>query len=284
LHVVSTDIGVAHHCCAVGEPQLGAEVLKTNQSDIEAASGVIAVRLNGLSQRWPMWGQYLCNVAKSMTNASSFSRKNGSGKNITVRLVATHGAGLKCNVSAHLTASDVWWLQVSFYGLKADAAMAAQIFEIAYNTVLERGQQAYGGKGAGKMLDYRCAAVCMPRMHACGLVVPLSSYFCQLSGRALHLRESGCDAHALVTCVVLAARSVQKGHAGRAWHWGCCTSQSETSGCETSSCGKRAIVPRRAMLPSSLTPTLLPRLPRHMQAPQRLPSRAAGPAPWHPQC
>ena len=49
-------------------------------------------------------------------------------------------------------------MQVSFYGLKADAAMAASVFEVAYNIVLEKGTKEYGNKGKSRsIMDYRCA-------------------------------------------------------------------------------------------------------------------------------
>jgi hypothetical protein len=48
-------------------------------------------------------------------------------------------------------------MQVSFYGLKADAAMAANVFEVAYNIVLDKGLNTYGNKGKSKsIMDYRC--------------------------------------------------------------------------------------------------------------------------------
>lgn len=38
--------------------------------------------------------------------------------------------------------------------------MAAHIFEVGYNTVMERGELEYGDKGAAsKKMDYRCAHV-----------------------------------------------------------------------------------------------------------------------------
>ena len=50
-------------------------------------------------------------------------------------------------------------VQITFYGLKTDAAMAAAIFEVGYNSVLHLSQQEMKGKGARAMLDYRCAPV-----------------------------------------------------------------------------------------------------------------------------
>lgn len=47
-------------------------------------------------------------------------------------------------------------VQVTFYGLKADAVMAATIFEVAYNSVIHLASKAMSGKGARAMLDYRC--------------------------------------------------------------------------------------------------------------------------------
>ena len=49
-------------------------------------------------------------------------------------------------------------LQVTFYGLLSGAEMAAHVFEVAYNAVMEFGELEYGGKGeASKKEDYRCA-------------------------------------------------------------------------------------------------------------------------------
>ena len=49
-------------------------------------------------------------------------------------------------------------MQVTFYGLQAEALMGAHVFEEAYNLVLHQGQQQYGGQGkAASILDYRCA-------------------------------------------------------------------------------------------------------------------------------
>ena len=47
---------------------------------------------------------------------------------------------------------------MSFYGLHADALMAAHIFEEAYNIVVHNGEREYGGKGKPQsIIDYRCA-------------------------------------------------------------------------------------------------------------------------------
>lgn len=49
-------------------------------------------------------------------------------------------------------------VRVSFYGLKADAAMAANVFEVSYNLTLDKGIKEYGKKGKSKsIMDYRCA-------------------------------------------------------------------------------------------------------------------------------
>lgn len=47
-------------------------------------------------------------------------------------------------------------MQVSFYGLKADAAMAASVFEVAYNIVLDMGKKKYGNQGKSRsIMSYR---------------------------------------------------------------------------------------------------------------------------------
>ena len=48
-------------------------------------------------------------------------------------------------------------MQVTFYGLKTEAIMAAQIFEEAYNTTESMGMKAYKGSGRSAILEYRCS-------------------------------------------------------------------------------------------------------------------------------
>lgn len=59
-------------------------------------------------------------------------------------------------------------VQVTFYGLRADAAMGAAIFEVGYNSVLHLSHQEMKGQGARAMLDYRCAPPRAPSASALG--------------------------------------------------------------------------------------------------------------------
>ena len=47
-------------------------------------------------------------------------------------------------------------LQITFYGMHAEAAMGAHVFEEAYNLLLHKGVQEFGGQGKGSIMDYRC--------------------------------------------------------------------------------------------------------------------------------
>jgi hypothetical protein len=65
---------------------------------------------------------------------------------------------IKCGL--HIPSVWLAWLQVTFYGLMASSEMAAYVFEVAYNTVMEKGELEYGDKGAASQkMDYRCVVV-----------------------------------------------------------------------------------------------------------------------------
>lgn len=57
-----------------------ADVEKTGKSDIEAAAGMVAVRLNGLYYKWPQWSYTLMSVADCMAGSESFYTKSGVRK------------------------------------------------------------------------------------------------------------------------------------------------------------------------------------------------------------
>jgi hypothetical protein len=74
------------YCCyrvpaeaRVYHPQACADVSKTGKDDVEAAAGVVTVRLNGLFHRWPKWGHTLMAVAFKMTNTKGFFNKSPKG-------------------------------------------------------------------------------------------------------------------------------------------------------------------------------------------------------------
>jgi hypothetical protein len=54
-----------------------ADVQKTGKSDIEAAAGMVSVRINGLYFKWPQWGYTLMSVADCMSGTKSFYTKAG---------------------------------------------------------------------------------------------------------------------------------------------------------------------------------------------------------------
>ena len=56
-----------------------AEVTKVGKGDVEAVAGVFTVRLNGLFQRWPMWGHTLMAVANVMANTKGYFNKARKG-------------------------------------------------------------------------------------------------------------------------------------------------------------------------------------------------------------
>lgn len=58
--------------------------MKTEQSDIEAAAGVVQVRLNGLHERWPRWGHTLLHVANSMTSCKCYHNKGSMKSKLCV--------------------------------------------------------------------------------------------------------------------------------------------------------------------------------------------------------
>lgn len=71
---------------------MSAEVTKVGKGDVEAVAGVVTVRLNGLFQRWPMWGHTLLAVASIMSNTKAYINKARKGSSalqdsMTVRLL-----------------------------------------------------------------------------------------------------------------------------------------------------------------------------------------------------
>lgn len=65
---------------ALGIQRMAADVEKTGKSDIEAAAGMVAVRLNGLFYKWPQWGHTVTSVADCMAGTESFYMKSGAHK------------------------------------------------------------------------------------------------------------------------------------------------------------------------------------------------------------
>lgn len=59
-----------------------ADVEKTAKSDIEAAAGMVVVRLHGLYYKWDQWSYTLMNVADCMSGAKSFFTKSGAPKGV----------------------------------------------------------------------------------------------------------------------------------------------------------------------------------------------------------
>eukprot|EP00892_Ulva_mutabilis_P011137 jgi/Ulvmu1/8396/UM042_0103.1 len=106
-----------------------ADVENLSSDSIESASGMVAVRLNDNFVRYPVWGRTVLSVAQLMSKSKCFTNKGDKNTK-------------RC-------------FKVTFYGLKANASMAAHIFEAAYNSVIHLATQEMSGQGARAMLDYR---------------------------------------------------------------------------------------------------------------------------------
>lgn len=64
------------------------------KGDVEAVAGVVSVRLNGLFQRWPLWGHTLMYVANTMANTKGYFNRSRKGStkledSMTVRIQMT---------------------------------------------------------------------------------------------------------------------------------------------------------------------------------------------------